>query len=176
MDGEDLGLGPAIQTLVMPGGAALRPMPLVPSSPRGLPQLERLRTMSAGDLLGNESIRSASDADCVLSGLFLYFCALDESHTISQGIRTPSGSYWHGIMHRQEGDWNNAKYWFRRTGSHPVFDELERGTGARWDPFQFVDRCSRAASGSGDAREPAALQLIEWRLLMRHCYRKAIGR
>ena len=176
MDGEDLGLGPATQELLMPGDAALRAMPLVPLSPRDLPQLARLREMSVGDLLGNERIRSASDADCVRSGLFLYFCALDESHIISQGIHTPSGSYWHGIMHRQEGDWSNAKYWFRRTGSHPVFDDLERETGARWDPFEFVDRCSRAATGREDAREPTALQLIEWRFLMRHCYRKAVGR
>ena len=44
---------------------------------------------------------------------------LEPSHTISQGISSPSGSYWHGIMHRREPDYANAKYWFRRVGPAP---------------------------------------------------------
>ena len=95
-----------------PPGNALAAMPLLPKAPRECEQLDSLRTMQAADLFGGEGIASRDDAECVRSGLFLYFSALDESHRISQGIATSSGSYWHGIMHRQEGDWSNAKYWF----------------------------------------------------------------
>jgi len=49
---------------------------------------------------------------------------LDRSHEVSQGIETPEAAYWHGIMHRREGDFWNAKYWFRKVGKHPVFVQL----------------------------------------------------
>ena len=132
--------------------------------------------MPAADLLDGGPVRSPDDARCVRSGLFLYFSALDESHRISQGIRTATGSYWHGIMHRLEGDWSNAKYWFRRTGRHPVFAALERETGQRWDPYAYVDRCEASSSGGPGTGRLVDLQMLEWRLLMRHCCRAALGR
>ena len=175
MESGALELGSVISTLVSPGGEGLCPMPLVPSSPRECPELDALRATPADDLFDGAAVKSPNDARCVRSGLFLYFSALDESHRISQGIPTATGSFWHGIMHRQEGDWSNAKYWFRRTGRHTVFEDLERETGGRWDPFGFVDRCEAASSGRPGTDRLADLQLLEWRLLMRHCYRTALG-
>src|SRR2546421_1194544 len=35
------------------------------------------------------------------SALWLYVDDLNRSHTVSQGIDNPTGSYWHGIMHRR---------------------------------------------------------------------------
>ena len=176
MDPDTLDFGTAIHSLLWPDGKGLETMPLVPSSPRECPQLEMLRSMSNLDLFDGAAIRSADDADCVRSGLLLYFSALDESHTISQRIHTVSGSYWHGIMHRQEGDWGNAKYWFRRVGTHPVFTELERELGERWDPFAFVDRCAAAHARQGSRQDLLRRQMVEWRLLMEYCYLKALGR
>src|SRR5207245_11135 len=78
---------------------------------------------------GNAKIKAEFDslnlgsgdwAACVRSGLYLRFNFLDESHTISQGIHTVEGSYWHAIMHRREPDYSNAKHWFRKVGQHPV--------------------------------------------------------
>ena len=62
--------------------------------------------------------------DAVQSGLLLWNDALDASHIISQSIESRTGSYWHGIMHRREPDYSNAKYWFRRVGVHPTYPVL----------------------------------------------------
>ena len=109
--------------------------------------------------------------DLALSGLWLLAGDLDRSHTISQEINSSEGSFWHGIMHRREGDFGNSKYWFRRVGSHPVLEELPRLTDGDYsDPFNFVDQCSRAVSKGGESYERCQRsQWIEWQALMVHC-------
>ncbi len=173
MDSTATEFGEPIRSLLTPEGEGLRPMPLVPSRPSDNLQLDALRALSTEDLF--DKIERSEFARCVHAGLYLYFSALDESHKISQGIASASGSYWHGIMHRQEGDWSNAKYWFRRVGSHPVLDALGAQTRDGWDPFDFIDRCSVASAGGPGQDELAGLQMEEWRLLMRYCYRHAVG-
>jgi hypothetical protein len=49
---------------------------------------------------------------------------IERSHSISQNIENLEGSFLHGMMHRREGDFSNAKYWFRRVGNHPVIEQL----------------------------------------------------
>jgi hypothetical protein len=129
-------------------------------------------------------------AECCVSGLWLRFGFLDRSHTISQGIETSEGSYWHGLMHRHEPDYSNAKYWFRRVGDHPLWERLgpaaeqlaepagssaplPLNTRGHWDPLAMVDICQAAARQG----EPSSLcrQLIEleWNMLFDYCYRNA---
>jgi len=141
-------------------------------------------------------------AACCISAAWLLHDELDKSHTISQGIDTASGSFWHGIMHRREGDFSNSKYWFRHVGRHEVFDALgtaaaeiatrysgtagqaSSGTqsaaaelaGGEWDPFAFVDLCQAAIRRDRNI-EPLcrAVQQAEWELLFDYCYRAAVG-
>ncbi len=103
----------------------------------------------------------------VLAGLHLLAGDLEASHQISQSLETPEGSFWHAIMHRREGDFSNAKYWFRRVGRHQVLDLLA-GTDYG-DPITFVDRCREAlASHSSEAINTCeALQWSEWQLLLK---------
>ncbi|MDX1927296.1 MAG: hypothetical protein SFV81_12315 [Pirellulaceae bacterium] len=72
------------------------------------------------------------------AGLWLLAGELDRSHSVSQSLETAEGSYWHGIMHRREGDFWNAKYWFRRVGRHPVLEQLASFLGANENAQQFV--------------------------------------
>jgi hypothetical protein len=133
-------------------------------------------------------------ANCCLAGVWLLHDFLDESHGISQGVHTTSGSFWHGVMHRREGDYSNAKYWFNRVGPHQVLGELparvaeltDDGTKksladrlishGQFDPFAFVDAC-KSAQRTGGVEEAFCrrVQQAEWELLFSHCYRHAVA-
>jgi hypothetical protein len=127
-------------------------------------------------LFAGQRIVDQEAARCCLSALWLLHDFLDESHTISQGIETASGSYWHAIMHRREGDFSNAKYWLRRVGPHPVIEQIGERTGEAHDPFSFVDACQAAVRGEGAGRQACLdIQQAEWELLFQHCYRAAVG-
>ncbi|EMI57898.1 hypothetical protein [Rhodopirellula sallentina] len=108
----------------------------------------------------------------VVSGLWLLAGDLDRSHSISQNEPSAQGSFWHGIMHRREGDYSNAAYWFRRVRSSPVFDSLcEIYPDQYSDPFDFND--SVAAAVRHDNEEAIVslqqIQWTEWQLLMQEC-------
>jgi hypothetical protein len=170
----------------------LKDRPLLPLAkpPRNQPMVERLSALSPADLFPERKIARQDMVRACLAGLWLAHGCLDESHRISQEIETPTGSYWHGIMHRLEPDFENSKYWFRRVGRHPIFETLQGEaaplgdspetsflrTQTAWDPFAFVDLCrvcvERASLAEGICR---AIQRREWELLFDYCYREALG-
>jgi len=121
---------------------------------------------------------SSSAQPLLRSAVFLWHDHLDASHTLSQSIETPEGSWLHGIMHRREPDYGNAKYWFRHVGQHEAFPTLaERGAplldqhsedlaarlldGKNWLPFAFIDECARAEQGV-DAALRSTLRQVRW--------------
>jgi hypothetical protein len=158
------------------------------SSRRALLEALTPETIAAPHALANRDMALA----CI-SGLWLRHDFLDESHRISQDLDNPTGSYWHGIMHRREPDFSNAKYWFRRVGDHPIFGHLQQAAQGLtrvakwakpahflidqpgWDPFKFVDLCEMSFDGSEWIRALCMeIQRCEWKLLFDDCYRQAI--
>ena len=98
-----------------------------------------------------------------IAGLWLYVDELDTSHTVSQAIDNPTGSYWHGIMHRREGDFSNSHYWFRKVGNHPAMAQVGNG----YDAHQFIDEVEAAVNhGKADDPELLTMQRREWITLM----------
>lgn len=125
-------------------------------------------------LLKSAELKSSDLPPLAISGWWLLAGDLDRSHSISQSDSSAEGSFWHGIMHRREGDYSNAKYWFRRVGTHPVLIELsDHHAGVFSNPYQFIDDVEKVCGGG--APDPALTQSLlqvqwtEWQLLMRHC-------
>jgi hypothetical protein len=174
--------GEALRSILRLGGDGERPMPLAIAGCTSEAARDELKKHTPVSLFPR-----AYAPEAALAGLFLYFGCFDESHSISQDLASVEGSYWHGILHRQEPDPGNAAYWFRRVGSHVVFPSLARGgalafeaiTGhsapfikaARWDPFAFIDYCEAARRGtqSQDREVAMQIQLLEWQLLFDYC-------
>ncbi len=134
----------------------------------------------------SREIQNAPLSAAVRAGLLLWNDDLEGSHTISQGINTPTGSFWHAIMHRREGDASNSLYWWNRTGAHPAFAEvyeavlatLANETSAQdftatlrraqtWQPDEFVKRCERATRD--DSSWLCRVQVVEIETLLRWC-------
>ncbi len=181
--------GPAIAELLR----EKRLNPLGPGEPN-LPVRPQLEASSLETLFTPHPIRDRDMAAACLAGLCLYHDFLDEAHALSQDIHTPTGSYWHGLMHRREPDFANAKYWFRRVGNHPVFEPLRLdaaklaaasplqasaeflATQSAWDPFQFVDLCEACLAGSSLYETLCRqIQQREWETLFAHSFRHATG-
>lgn len=135
---------------------------------------QALTDLSVESAFGGQQVTDAMMARCCVSGVWLLHNYLDDSHTISQSIATREGSFWHGVMHRREGDYWNAKYWFRRVGEHPIYESLAEQFG-EWDPFQFVDQCEAAVRESHDVPACLEAQQAEWELLFDWCFHRAVG-
>src|SRR5437868_1859455 len=88
-----------------------RLMPLDPGQPNEKVR-RQLESLSLPAAFAPHPIVDEDMARACLAGCWLYHDFLDPSHELSQEIATPTGSYWHGLMHRREPDFSNAKYWF----------------------------------------------------------------
>jgi hypothetical protein len=165
------------------------PLGLASGAPRPSPAADRLAVSTDVEVLG---ARPADPllATLVRAGLYLLADRNEAAHEVCQKVETPEGSWWHGIVHRREPDFDNARYWFRRVGFHPLMEELARdapGSGkafdrvcpgrSRWDSFAFIDICEEGGEGSpGDRKILLDLQDHEIANLLAFCHEGALGR
>ena len=157
--------GPVFAPLL--SGDRRRPLDAGRPNKAALAALEKLSVESA---FAHTHVVDRQMAECCRAGVWLLHDYLDESHRISQNIETNSGSFWHAIMHRREGDFSNAKYWYARCREHPVRKTVG-------DANAFVDLVSRVHDKLDDPRfaEAVRTQKAEWQALFEYCLREAVG-
>lgn len=148
-------------------------------------QVSRVREATEAELTGG---RLPKDPACVplLRALLLYrFDAIDDAHRIVQDDASGPGAYLHGMIHRREGDLDNARYWFRRTGPLTFFGDLHRVASAvspdaakqsDWDPYLFVGLVEQARFGASDLLPMCvALQMAEFDVVLADVWRRGFG-
>ena len=156
---------------------------LVPTEPLDYPLLQTLRAADDATVSGQKAIGQPRMFTLVRGGLLYALDAIDEAHKIFQDSSGDLGAYWHGMIHRREGDFDNARYWFRRTGVLPVFDDLHRRASERsavmarqsnWDPYLFTGECEQARHGETESlKELADLQRVEFEGVFDYCWRQS---
>lgn len=97
----------------------------------------------------------------------------DASHDVCQTREgDPDMDLVHAVLHRREGDGDNARYWLARVGHHPAWSHLApvaaaegmaglTNAGGRWQPDIFLARCLAAEP----AEVPALIRLQAAELL-----------
>jgi hypothetical protein len=134
--------------------------------------------------------RDGRAPEAAVGALWLRHGDWDEAHTIIQDLPSTEAAYWHGILHRLDGDSANAAYWFRRTEGHALYKhfafEAKRLAGqhpeggfavpVKWDAVAFVEFVDqvRQAPGTPGYAFALAIQEAEWQLLFDWCGRANI--
>lgn len=145
------------------------------------------------ETLFNETGLPSPRRPLVRALILLWHDHLDAAHTLAQQIENADGSLVHAIMHRREPDYWNAKYWWRRVGTHPCFPKLAEEVGAmlksrgetdllaallprgQWDAAAFVDACEAVAGEPADGAQSQTLrevQRLEFEVALAHLLRE----
>jgi hypothetical protein len=141
------------------------------------PTLDRRLIQRVAAAEDHEIVGNGSAASCARSLLFLAAGGLDQAHRIVQEMSTSDGAYIHGMIHRIDDDFDNARYWFRRAGVQPAANEMyQRAAVASvtvasrpiWDPFLVIDMVETSRT-AGVTEELRAILTIEFEVLLESC-------
>jgi hypothetical protein len=158
---------------------------LTPAEPLDWDLLRQIREADDATLAGGKAIGKPGPFALVRGGLLYAIDALDPAHRIFQDAHDDLGAYWHGMMHRREGDFDNARYWFRRAGAQPFFNALHGAASefspdmarqSNWDPYLFTGQCEQARFGAEEiVGEMAKLQRAEFDAIFDYCWRQSVA-
>lgn len=156
---------------------------LIPTEPVSWDLPGKIRDASDEVIAGGKQITDAKTFALVRGGLLYVVDDLDGAHRIFQDDPGDLASYWHGMMHRREADFDNARYWFRRAGRLPIFDRMHSAAAnlspnmakqSSWDAYLLTGMCEQAKFGDSEAiPECLRLQRVEFEQLLDYCWRQS---
>lgn len=157
---------------------------LLPKEPLLWKLGEEFRALSDHELAGSLPIAHPARFAMVRGAVLYALDEIDAAHRIFQEEPSSEGSYWHGMMHRREGDFDNARYWFRRAGRLPAFNDLhdaarpvspEMARQQSWDAYLFTGLCEQAKFGATEfIPECQRLQRVEFDVMFDRAWKSAM--
>lgn len=161
-------------------------MELTPREPYLWSLSDEFRGLDDAAVTGGRTIKDPTQVPLIRGAILYALDELDAAHRIFQDVPNSIGSYWHGMMHRREADFDNARYWFRRSGRlMPQFDLMHEaayrasatmGRQETWDPYLFTGLCEQVRFGDAELLpECRALQRIEFEVMLQSAWDKAVS-
>ena len=157
----------------------------LPKEPTSYELVIRLRDTDDAAIFGGRALLPHAPAALARAGLFYFHNALDDSHKAAQELEGDTAAYWHGMVHRREADFDNARYWMRRAGEQPVFQEMQgrasdgaphMGRQSNWDPFLFINLCEQYKYGETEyKKEIGHLQRVEFAVMFDYVWRLCVA-
>jgi hypothetical protein len=158
---------------------------LIPGETYSTTLVLRIREADDSAIAGEKTVSQPGNFGLVRGGLLYAVDAIHEAHNFFQDAKSDLGSYWHGMMHRREGDFDNARYWFRRAGTLPCFAGLHRAASQysadmakqpSWDPYLFTGLCEQARFGEEEiVAELLKLQRTEFDTIFNYTWRQSVS-
>ena len=156
----------------------------LPKEPTDYELVIRLREADDAKIFGDAAIQPGAPVGLIRAGLFYYHNALPDGHQEAAEDEGDVAAYWHGMIHRREGDFENARYWMRRAGEQPGFREMQaRASDAaphmarqsNWDPFLFTHLCEQYKYGETEyKKEIGQLQRVEFAVMFDYVWRRCV--
>lgn len=111
------------------------------------------------------------------AGLWLYVGDFAHARQAVEADPSPAGAFWRAILHRREGHYEEALYWYGRASHHPAMEAINLSGGpagagsevAGFDPVAFVGHVRRHVQDVHPPADLQALQHHEWAVLFRWC-------
>ena len=156
----------------------------LPTEPTDYELVIRIREADDAAILGGANSLPGAPLPLLRAGLFYYHNAIADSHREAARDEGDLAAYWHGMVHRREGDFDNARYWMRRAGEQPVFQEMQgrvhdgapnMARQSNWDPFLFINLCEQYKYGEHEyKKEIGALQRVEFAVMFDYVWRRCV--
>ena len=141
-----------------------------------------IRDADESALTSEQKVGDAQTFTLIRGALLYALDDLDGAHGFFQDVPGDLAGYWHGMLHRREPDFENARYWFRRAGTLPFFDELHSRAAKQsadmakqpsWDPYLFTGQCEQARHGETESlSELRDLQRAEFDVAFDYTWRQ----